>query len=156
MFCTNCGHRNRDDARFCANCGTSLQDDTTLSFTPIEGPDDGVLEGATPQNDLKAGQALLVVKRGPNAGSTFLIDRDLTTVGRFPKSDIFLDDVTVSRRHVEIIHGGDGYVLKDVGSLNGTYLNRERIEAEARLQNGDELQIGKFKLVFFSGTGGED
>ena len=155
MFCTNCGHRNRDDARFCANCGTSLQDDTTLSFTPIEGPDDGVLEGAPPQNDLKAGQALLVVKRGPNAGSTFLIDRDLTTVGRFPKSDIFLDDVTVSRRHAELRRVGGRFSIHDAGSLNGTYVNQERVE-DTELADEDEVQVGKFKLMFYVGHEGGD
>jgi pSer/pThr/pTyr-binding forkhead associated (FHA) protein len=98
---------------------------------------------------------MLVVKRGPNAGSKFVLDSDVTKAGRHPDSDIFLDDVTVSRRHAEILHAADGYKLRDVGSLNGTYLNRERIENEAPLSNGDELQIGKFKLVFFSGTGGE-
>ena len=104
---------------------------------------------------LPAGSALLVVKRGPNAGSRFLLDRSTTSAGRHPDSDIFLDDVTVSRRHAEFLHVNDGYQLRDVGSLNGTYLNRERIESEAALENGDELQIGKFKLVFFSGTSGE-
>src|SRR5205085_11420704 len=105
--------------------------------------------------ELPQSMGMLVVKRGTNAGSKFDLDSDVTKAGRHPDSDIFLDDVTVSRRHVEIVHESDGYVLKDVGSLNGTYLNRERIEAEAPLQNGDELQIGKFKLVFFAGTGGE-
>ncbi len=76
----------------------------------------------------------------------------MTTAGRHPESDIFLDDITVSRRHAEIERRGEGYVVRDVGSLNGTYLNRERIE-EAALENGDEVQIGKFKLVFFLGTG---
>jgi len=98
---------------------------------------------------------MLVVKRGPNAGSKFVLETDVTNAGRHPDSDIFLDDVTVSRRHAEIVHGKNGYQLRDVGSLNGTYLNRERIESEAPLENGDELQIGKFKLVFFLGTGGE-
>jgi pSer/pThr/pTyr-binding forkhead associated (FHA) protein len=95
---------------------------------------------------------LLVVKRGPNAGSKFLLDTDVTRAGRHPDSDIFLDDITVSRRHAEVVKSGDGYRVRDVGSLNGTYLNRERID-EAALENGDEVQIGKFKLVFFSAGG---
>jgi len=99
---------------------------------------------------LPAGSALLVVQRGPGAGSRYLLDTDLSTVGRHPESDIFLDDVTVSRRHVEILAGPDGFEDRDVGSLNGTYLNRERID-EAPLAHGDELQIGKFKLVFLIG-----
>ena len=95
---------------------------------------------------------MLVVKRGPNAGSRFLLDTEVTRAGRHPDSEIFLDDITVSRRHVEVVHQADGsYRVKDVGSLNGTYLNRERID-ESPLAPGDELQIGKFKLVFFSGT----
>ncbi len=98
---------------------------------------------------LPAGSALLVVKRGPNAGSRFLLDADLTTAGRHPESDIFLDDVTVSRRHAEFIQRGDTYVVRDVGSLNGTYLNRERID-ETELTTGDEVQIGKFKLVYLA------
>ncbi|MBV9370028.1 MAG: FHA domain-containing protein, partial [Frankiales bacterium] len=102
---------------------------------------------------LPAGTALLVVKRGPNAGSRFLLDKDVTTAGRHPESDIFLDDVTVSRRHAEFGRAGDTFSVRDVGSLNGTYLNRERID-DAPLSNGDEVQIGKFRLVYFT-SGGE-
>jgi pSer/pThr/pTyr-binding forkhead associated (FHA) protein len=96
---------------------------------------------------------MLVVHRGPSAGSRFVLDRDVVAAGRHPDSDIFLDDVTVSRRHAEVVRSGDGYLVRDVGSLNGTYLNRERID-EAPIANGDELQIGRFKLVFVSGTRG--
>jgi len=103
-----------------------------------------VLEGLPP------GSALLVVKRGPNAGSRFLLDKDMTTAGRHPESDIFLDDVTVSRRHAEFRRTGGGYEVRDVGSLNGTYLNRERIDA-TELAGGDEVQIGKFRLVYLTG-----
>ena len=99
---------------------------------------------------LPSGSALLVVKRGPNAGSRFLLDQDVTTAGRHPDSDIFLDDVTVSRRHVEFHREGGGFSVHDVGSLNGTYLNRERIDA-APLTGGDEVQIGKYRLVFLAG-----
>ena len=99
---------------------------------------------------LPPGSALLVVKRGPNAGSRFLLDRDTTSAGRHPDSDIFLDDVTVSRKHAEFVRRGDDFVVRDVGSLNGTYVNRERID-EATLQTGDEVQIGKFRLVFYAG-----
>jgi pSer/pThr/pTyr-binding forkhead associated (FHA) protein len=96
---------------------------------------------------LPAGAALLVVKRGPNAGSRFLLDQVTTSAGRHPESDIFLDDVTVSRRHAEFRRDGDEYVVVDVGSLNGTYVNREPVDT-AVLANGDEVQIGKFRLVF--------
>ncbi|HEY7222087.1 MAG TPA: FHA domain-containing protein [Micromonosporaceae bacterium] len=99
---------------------------------------------------LPPGMALLVVRRGPNAGARFLLDHDVTTSGRHPDSDIFLDDVTVSRRHAEFHRGQAGFTVRDVGSLNGTYVNRERVES-ATLRNGDEVQIGKFRLVFIAG-----
>ncbi|MCJ7859786.1 MAG: oxoglutarate dehydrogenase inhibitor Odhl [Corynebacterium sp.] len=100
---------------------------------------------------LPSGSALLVVKRGPNAGSRFLLDQDTTAAGRHPDSDIFLDDVTVSRRHAEFRRNGEEYEVVDVGSLNGTYVNREP-KNSAVLSNGDEIQIGKFRLVFLNGT----
>ena len=117
---------------------------------------DGVEEPADPQAEaaveaLPSGSALLVVKRGPNAGSRFLLDADLTTAGRHPDSDIFLDDVTVSRRHAEFRRDGGTFRVQDVGSLNGTYLNRERIDS-AQLSGDDEVQIGKFRLVFLTSS----
>ncbi len=99
---------------------------------------------------LPEGSALLVVKRGPNAGSRFLLDRDTTSAGRHPASALFLDDVTVSRRHAEFRREGGEFVVVDVGSLNGTYVNREPVDT-AGLANGDEVQIGKFRLVFLTG-----
>jgi hypothetical protein len=122
---------------------------------------DEVLEGteaATAEDALQGrvagslppGMALLVVRRGPNAGARFLLDHDVTTSGRHPDSDIFLDDVTVSRRHAEFHRGAGGFTVRDVGSLNGTYVNRERVES-ATLSSGDEVQIGKFRLVFIAG-----
>jgi pSer/pThr/pTyr-binding forkhead associated (FHA) protein len=112
-----------------------------------ESVDDSLADSST--ETLPVGTALLVVKRGPNAGSRFLLDSDLTTAGRHPESDIFLDDVTVSRRHAEFYRHGDRFTVRDVGSLNGTYVNRERIE-EAVLSGGDEVQVGKFRLVFLT------
>jgi len=103
-------------------------------------------------DDLEAGAALLVVRKGPNEGSKYTLDAEVTRAGRHPDSDIFLDDITVSRRHAEIVRRADGFHVVDAGSLNGTYVNRDRVE-EAKLGNGDELQIGKFKLVFFTGQG---
>lgn len=152
-YCTKCGHRNPIEARFCARCGGGLggTDDTTVSLA-LE-PDTSELELAPGIEELVAGQALLVVKRGPNAGSKFLIDRDATSVGRQPDCDIFLDDVTVSRRHAEVLREPGRFVVKDAGSLNGTYVNRERVDV-AELAGGDELQIGKFKLLFFSAPAG--
>ena len=163
-FCTQCGHANPDDARFCSNCGSALRSSggggdttSTISLHAIEpevelGRDVG--ESALSPADqaavdqLPTGAGLLVVRRGPNSGSRFLLDADVTTVGRHPDSDIFLDDVTVSRRHAEFVRTGDGFVVRDVGSLNGTYVNRERIE-EVLLAGGDEVQIGKYRLAFF-------
>jgi pSer/pThr/pTyr-binding forkhead associated (FHA) protein len=150
VFCTRCGHRNPEDARYCANCGHALQDDATLSFTPLEAEDEAATATGRPHGDLEPGQALLVVERGPNAGSKFLVDKDVTTAGRHPESDIFLDDVTVSRRHAEFRRGDGKFFVHDVGSLNGTYVNRRRAE-ETELANGDELQIGRFKLTFYMG-----
>ena len=150
MVCTRCGHQNPADAHFCANCGTALQEETTVSFTPMELEDEAGEEAGLAQSELESGQALLVVKRGPNAGSRFLIDKDVTTAGRHPDSDIFLDDVTVSRRHAEFRRKDGQFHVHDVGSLNGTYVNRQRVD-ETLLVNGDELQIGKFKLTFYAG-----
>ena len=150
MYCTNCGHRNPDDARYCARCGHPLQEETTATFNVIEAEEETGEDLSLPVHDLKKGQALLVVRRGPNAGSNFVLDKDLTTAGRHPESDIFLDDVTVSRRHAEIQRRDDKFYVQDKGSLNGTYVNRQRVE-ETPLASGDELQIGKFKLVFFEG-----
>ena len=111
-------------------------------------------ETASGVDGLPPGSALLVVKRGPNAGSRFLLDQATTSAGRHPASDIFLDDVTVSRRHAEFRQLDDAFEVVDVGSLNGTYVNREPVDA-AVLANGDEVQIGKFRLVFLTGPRGE-
>lgn len=169
VFCTQCGHENPDDARFCANCGSALSrpgqpvapergaDATsTMSISGLEALEPGALEEEyiADQAALEAlppGSGLLVVRRGPNAGSRFLLDAEVTTAGRHPESDIFLDDVTVSRRHAEFRKTAEGFVVRDVGSLNGTYVNRERID-ETVLQGGDEVQIGKFRLVFLTGS----
>jgi pSer/pThr/pTyr-binding forkhead associated (FHA) protein len=106
-------------------------------------------EADMPVAGLMNGSAVLLVKRGPDAGARFVLDADVTRVGRHPESEIFLDDITVSRRHAEFSRRGASFVLRDVGSLNGTYVNRERVE-ETALSDGDEVQIGKFKLVFRS------
>jgi pSer/pThr/pTyr-binding forkhead associated (FHA) protein len=149
VFCTRCGHRNRDDARFCAECGAPLQEDSTVSLTPVEAEDDESAEFPFPEDELEAGQALLQVKRGPNAGSTFLLDRDSSTVGRSTESDVFLDDVTVSRKHATFERRPEGdWFVRDGGSLNGTYVNGEQVD-ETKLAAGDVVQIGRFKLTFF-------
>ncbi|MPY77343.1 MAG: FHA domain-containing protein [Actinophytocola sp.] len=107
-------------------------------------------EGDIVEARIPAGSALLVVKRGPNVGSQFLLDKETVSVGRHPDSDIFLDDTTVSRHHVEFSRRAGQFVLRDVGSLNGTYVNRHPTD-EAELASGDEVQIGKFRLVFLTG-----
>ncbi len=99
---------------------------------------------------LPVGHALLVVQKGPGSGSRFLLDSDVVEAGRHQDSDIFLDDVTVSRRHAVFHRENDSFTVSDAGSLNGTYVNRDRIE-KVRLNDGDEVQIGKYRLVFFSG-----
>jgi pSer/pThr/pTyr-binding forkhead associated (FHA) protein len=178
-FCTACGHQNPDDARFCAQCGTRLVTAAPPPATPevpaqpsapgppAEGADATMTFRAPPKGDtgderalneadaaavdaLPSGSALLVVQRGPSAGSRFLLDTDVVTAGRHPESEIFLDDVTVSRRHAEFRRGPEGFAVCDVGSLNGTYVNRDRID-EVVLNGGDEVQIGKFRLVYFVG-----
>jgi pSer/pThr/pTyr-binding forkhead associated (FHA) protein len=154
MYCTNCGHSNPEGSNFCSSCGHALADasgaDTTVTFTPAELETDIEEEVRISPDELEGGRGVLIVKRGPNAGSKFFLDVDATTVGRHPDSDIFLDDITVSRRHAEIRRAPGRFYLHDVGSLNGTYVNKERVE-EADLRPGDEIQIGKFKLVFLSG-----
>jgi pSer/pThr/pTyr-binding forkhead associated (FHA) protein len=150
VICSRCGHQNPPEARFCSNCGNRLEEDTTVTFTPIEVEEETAPAAGGLPGELEPGQALLVVQRGPNAGSRFLIDKDVTTAGRHPESDIFLDDVTVSRRHAEFWRRDGKFLIRDVGSLNGTYVNRQRVE-ETELANGDELQIGKFKLIFYVG-----
>jgi pSer/pThr/pTyr-binding forkhead associated (FHA) protein len=152
MYCNQCGHKNVLGSNFCSSCGAPLEqesgENTTITFT-IDAADPSE-EVSFDLDDIPGGAGLLVVTRGPNAGSRLALTKPLTTVGRHPDSDIFLDDITVSRRHAELRSEGGGFRVKDVGSLNGTYLNRERVD-DAVLENGDELQIGKFKLVFFAG-----
>jgi pSer/pThr/pTyr-binding forkhead associated (FHA) protein len=127
-------------------------DDTTVTIVLNADAAEFEEELAVSLDELPEGLGMLIVRKGPNAGSKYLLDAEVTRAGRHPDSDIFLDDITVSRRHAEITRQADRYTLRDVGSLNGTYVNRDRVE-EAALANGDELQIGKFKLVFFSGGG---
>ena len=155
IFCNRCGHRNPEGSNFCSSCGAVLERlsppdpaTTTITFAPVEAIGEvGEEEFTVTLDDQQPGVGLLVVKRWPNAGSRFTLGAGTTTIGRHPDSDIFLDDVTVSRRHAEIVQSDGRFTVTDAGSLNGTYLNRDRIE-KADLHNGDELQIGKFRLVF--------
>jgi pSer/pThr/pTyr-binding forkhead associated (FHA) protein len=157
MYCTRCGHGNPDNANFCSRCGAPLSgtEDSTLTMQVGSAEQEATPEEqelSVSLDELAADQGLLVVKRGPNAGSKFLLDKDVTSAGRHPSSDIFLDDITVSRRHAEVLREGARFLVKDTGSLNGTYVNRERVDV-AELVSGDELQIGKFKLMFFTAGG---
>ncbi len=166
-YCSQCGSQNSDNARFCSQCGTPLAAaaepagdapiDSTQTITfggqakPEVADDKASLNpsDAAAVDALPAGSALLVVQRGPGAGSRYLLDSDLSTVGRHPESDIFLDDITVSRRHVEFRRLDGGFRVHDVGSLNGTYVNGDRVD-DVDLANGDEVRIGKFRLIFFA------
>ena len=153
VFCHNCGHRNPEGSNFCSSCGQPLDrtdEPATITFAVDQTPE-GTEELQVDMADIGPG-GVLVATRGPNTGSEFALEHVITTVGRHPDSDIFLDDVTVSRRHVEIERTRSGYVVRDVGSLNGTYLNQKRIDGEVPMTNGDELQVGRFKLVFVAGT----
>ncbi len=168
VSCPSCGHVNVRGSNFCSSCGVRIgeaRDDRTdainvadLHIDPVVVQDAHVAADEPDEHadfdrsDFDASTGVLFVQRGTKAGSRYALDEPLTTAGRHPDSGIFLDDVTVSRRHVELVRTGDEYVVRDVGSLNGTYVNRERID-EAVLKDGDELQIGKFKLFFFHGTG---
>ncbi len=129
----------------------SAAPDTTVTFVPAEPNGELADEELTLNLPDAPDVGLLVVKHGANAGTRFVLDQEVTTVGRHPESDIFLDDITVSRRHAEFQRHADGYEVVDVGSLNGTYVNHERIE-RTRLASGDEVQVGKFKLVFLAAT----
>ena len=141
IVCGRCGYSNADEARFCSGCGTRLDhsaDVPTEVLSPV-----GVTE-VPPYS----GQAELVVTSGHRSGTRFELAGDRVTVGRHPDSDVFLDDITVSRRHVVLELGPAGHILYDVGSLNGTYINGVRTDGEVTLRSGDELQVGKFKLLY--------
>jgi hypothetical protein len=150
VYCPECGFQNPEAANYCSKCGALLVKDepgseTTMSFTPEEGDD----EASLTLEDLETeGPALVVRSGGGRAGEHFVPQGESTTIGRSPDCDIFLDDVTVSRKHAVLTDKDGELHIEDQGSLNGTFLNRKRIESSARLENGDELQIGKYKLTF--------
>ena len=147
MYCPECGHHNRESARFCGRCGASLielaEGEATASFTPPAEPgaDSGVMEAVV------EGATLVIRLGGGRAGDQFPVGPSITSIGRATESDVFLDDVTVSREHAVLDQREDGVHIIDQGSLNGTSVNRERVE-DARLSDGDELQIGKYRLAF--------
>ena len=148
VYCPECGFQNPEAANYCAKCGALLVRDsgaeTTMTYTPDEGDDDpaDILE------DLGVkGPALVVRSGGGRAGETFHPEGERTTIGRSPDCEIFLDDVTVSRNHAVLVERDGKFFVEDEGSLNGTFVNRRRID-NAPLENGDELQIGKYRLTF--------
>ncbi len=166
-YCTNCGKANPDEARFCSHCGTRLATDPVPPGVAGDSTATINIAGAAERSEISSdrqlnpvdaaavdalpvGSALLVVQRGPGAGSRFLLDKEVTTAGRHADSEIFLDDVTVSRRHATFTREGNGFTVADAGSLNGTYVNRDRIDTVV-LKDTDEVQIGKYRLVFFQG-----
>jgi hypothetical protein len=148
VYCPECGFQNPEAANYCAKCGALLvkeeSGETTMTFTPEDSEEEG-------QPDLKdfgiKGPALVVRSGGGRAGETFTLDGDRTTIGRSPDCEIFLDDVTVSRKHAVVERKGNELQIEDLGSLNGTFLNRKRIDS-GPLSDGDELQIGKYRLSF--------
>ena len=153
VFCNSCGHRNPPTSAFCSACGSVLDQmtDRTVTIAKV----DPLLDAPGPSDDVvvqlpvsESGHPILVVRQGSQAGERFVLSANVTQLGRHPDSDISLDDITVSRRHAEIVGTPDGYRVRDVGSLNGTYVNNERVDS-APLAHGDEIQIGKFRLIFF-------
>jgi pSer/pThr/pTyr-binding forkhead associated (FHA) protein len=152
VYCPECGFQNPEAANYCAKCGALLVKDeagseTTMSWVPDESGDE---EAAPALEEFGVqGPALVVRSGGGRAGETFTIEAERTVVGRSPDCEIFLDDVTVSRKHATLARRGDQVTIEDQGSLNGTFVNRRRVES-APLEDGDELQIGKYRLTFLS------
>ena len=152
IVCAECGHKNPPGANFCSSCGNRLPREEVTETHPVVELDDALGGVEVDRSAFGVHEGLFVVVQGAKAGARIALDADLITLGRHPESDVFLDDVTVSRRHAEVRREGARYWVRDVGSLNGTYLNRELTD-DAELTDGDELQVGKFKLVFVHGTG---
>ena len=153
VFCNSCGHRNPPTSAFGTACGSvlDLATDHTVTISKVDplqdasGPADDIV---IPMPLSEHGHPVLVVRHGSQAGERFVLSASVTQLGRHPDSDISLDDITVSRRHAEIVLTEDGYRVRDAGSLNGTYVNGDRVESCA-LAHGDEIQVGKFRLIFF-------
>jgi hypothetical protein len=153
QHCPECGFANSDGANYCQRCGAFLarsESSTGATTATFRVGETGEFEEVSLQDVVARGATVVIRAGGGRAGETFLLDHDRMTVGRRPDSDVFLDDVTVSRDHAVIVRRGSDYYLDDCGSLNGTYVNRRRIESH-RLSDGDELQIGKYKLTYLAG-----
>ena len=148
IYCPECGFQNPESANYCAKCGALLVRDSGAETTMTYLPDDGGDDVAEALEDLGVkGPALVVRSGGGRTGETFHPEGERTTIGRSPDCDIFLDDVTVSRKHAVLVRRDGSFFIEDLGSLNGTFLNRRRIES-GELGDGDELQIGKYRLTF--------
>ena len=153
VFCNNCGHRNPPNSSFCSSCGAilDLPDERTVVIAQVDPLQD--LPGSSDNATIRLGEigehAVLVIRSGDLTGSRFTLSKDVTQIGRHQDSDILLDDITVSRHHAEIIKTSKSLLVKDLGSLNGTYVNQSRVD-EFALKHGDELQVGKFRMVLFS------
>ena len=153
VYCPECGFQNPEAANYCSKCGAMLVrdpagGDTTMTYTPEEGDE----ESASVIEEIAAeGPALVVRAGGGRAGEHFSPKGERTTIGRSPDCDIFLDDVTVSRKHAVLLQEDGRFTIEDQGSLNGTYVNKRRIES-APLEDGDELQVGKYRLTFLAGS----
>jgi hypothetical protein len=150
VYCPQCGFQNPETANYCARCGALLVRDelgqeTTQTFTAEE----AAAEGATEVLEGIRGPALVVRSGGGRTGETFHPTGERTLIGRSPDCDVFLDDVTVSRRHAVLVERGGSFSIEDMGSLNGVFINRRRVE-KGELEDGDELQIGKYRLTFFA------
>ena len=150
LHCTECGFVNNEGANYCPRCGAALHrgesgsDPITATYRIGE---TGELEAVDLDEVTAHGPALVIRSGGGRVGESFTLEAERARIGRRPDSDVFLDDITVSRDHALLIHRGDAWYLDDLGSLNGTYVNRSRIESQ-RLEEGDEVQIGKYKLSF--------
>lgn len=151
MDCPSCGEHLVDDANICESCGTLIEHEPTVVFVPVSADAHPALTAAEATNIPGIEGFGLVVERGPRAGMTYLLQPGTTTVGRHPESDIFLDDITVSRQHCRFIVDGRGLRLEDSGSTNGTYANEVRVD-EAWLKPGDEVIVGKFHLIVAKGN----
>jgi len=148
VFCTECGFQNSDTANFCSKCGTLLVEEQAQQQTTMAYAVGDVANAAERDTE---GPVLVIRAGGGRAGEHLPLQAARETIGRAPDSDLFLDDVTVSRQHAVIERDDDGLYIKDLESLNGTFVNRARITARQRLHDGDEVQIGKFKLTFLEG-----
>lgn len=152
VFCNKCGHRNPPTSSFCSACGAVLDflDDRTITLAKVDPLQDapGIQDDVVVDlGDIEKGTAILVIRGGEEEGSYFVLSKSVTSVGRAESADINFDDITVSRQHSEIMRNDGKYVVRDAGSLNGTYVNQHRVDV-TELRQGDELQIGKFRLVF--------